>query len=545
MAGIDLFGWRIEPSKAEKPLPSFTDPEHDDGALVVSAGGVFGTFVDLEGTAKNEAELITKYREMYNQPECQLAVDEITNEAIVKEANEVVVEIVLDGLDQPKPVIEAITKEWGAVSKLLDLNNSAYNIFQRWFIDGRVKYNILIDEANPREGIKECRYIDPRKIQKVRTVQRVRQGKVYVNQKVEEFYVYNERGFKGSQVNAPQDTLGNQGLKIASDVMVDIPSGLTDSGNKMVLSYMHKAIKPLNMLRMLEDATVIYKIARAPQKRIFYIEVGNLPKAKAEQHLKDMANKHKNRLIYDPVTGNISDDRKFQTMLEDMWFPRRSDGKATEVTTLPGDNDWNMEPVNYFKRKLFEALDVPMSRLEPNTGILGRSSEISRDELKFQKFINRLRLQFSKLFIEILGKQLVLKGIVTLEDWKEFKNDITFEFSRDNYFAELKDAEIWTERLTLLGIVDEYEGKYFSKEWIQTNVLKLSEDEIKEMDEQIKEESVTDPTAGAYQDYAGTGGVDPDTTMGGVPPGPDTGVDQGQAPTPLSGDMVTPPATPS
>jgi ribosomal protein L12E/L44/L45/RPP1/RPP2 len=490
---IELFGFEIKKKPAEVvEIPSFSPPETDDGALTVSAGGAYGTYLDLEGSAKTEAEIVAKYREMSIQPECEQAIEELVNEAIVKDGNKNIVDINLDDLDSlkvPERIKDLISEEWNTVSELFNFNNYGYEIFRRWYIDGRMYYHVMVDETNPRLGIQELRYIDPRKIRKVRNMRRERRGNIFVNVVVSEFFMYSERGYRGSSMTGME----NQGLRIAKDSIVHITSGLTDKDNKLVLGYLHKAIKPLNQLRMLEDATVIYRISRAPERRIFYIDVGSLPKMKAEQYVKDMMTRHKNRLVYDATTGDIRDDRKFMTMLEDYWLPRREGGRGTEISTLPsGQNLGELSDVRYFEKKLYKALNVPMTRLDPETSgfNLGRSAEITQDELKFQKLINRLRLRFSQLFLHTLEKQLILKGILTSEDWAEYKNKIHFNFNTDSYFSELKDAEILRERLTTLEQITPYVGMFYSQEWVKKNILQQSDEDIEEMQKQIKSEEV-------------------------------------------------------
>ena len=486
---IELFGFEIKRKDDDRDIPSFAIQEVDDGALTVSAGGAYGTYLDLEGSAKTEAEIVAKYREMSIQPECEKAIDEVVNEAIVKDDNKEVVDINLDNLKISDNIKNLIIDEWNTVSELLNINNYGFEIFRRWYIDGRLFYHAMIDENNPRAGIQELRYIDPRKIRKIRAIKRERKGRIFVNVTQDEFYMYNERGFRGASATG----MDNQGLRIAKDSIVHITSGLMDKDNKLVLGYMHKAIKPLNQLRILEDATLIYRISRAPERRIFYIDVGNLPKMKAEQYVKDMMTKHKNRLVYDATTGDIRDDRKFMTMLEDYWLPRREGGRGTEISTLPsGQNLGELSDVTYFEKKLFQALNVPMSRLTPEqSGFnLGRAAEISQDELNFQKFIGRLHLRFSQLFLQILEKQLVLKAICTLDDWEIFKNKIQFNFNHDNYFSELKDAEILRERMNTLTQIQPYIGLFYSQEWVAKNILKMSEEDINEMKKQIKSEDI-------------------------------------------------------
>ena len=490
MAGMELFGFEIKrKDDDEKNVVSFAPKETDDGALTVAAGGAYGTYLDLEGSAKTEAELISKYRDMAIQPECELAVDEIVNEAIVKDLNQDIVDINLDNLEISEPIKNKIIEEFKFITDLLDFNNYGYEIFRRWYIDGRMYYHAVIDEKNPRGGLIELRYVDPRKIRKVRTLKRERRGKIFVNVPGEEFFIYSERSLRGGQ--AVPTGMETQGLKIAPDSMIHITSGLMDKDNRLVLGYLHKAIKPLNQLRILEDATVIYRISRAPERRIFYIDVGNLPKMKAEQYVRDMMTKHKNRLVYDATTGDVRDDRKFMTMLEDYWLPRREGGRGTEISTLPsGQNLGELADVQYFQKKLYKSLSVPMSRIDPETAgfNLGRSSEITQDELKFQKFISRLRLRFSQLFLYALEKQLVLKGIITTEDWKSFKSSINFNFKTDNYFSELKDAEIIRERLTTLQQIQPFIGMFYSMEWVRKNVLQQSDDDIEMMKKQMDEE---------------------------------------------------------
>jgi hypothetical protein len=370
---------------------------------------------------------------------------------------------------------------------MLSYQNMAQDIFRRYYVDGRMYYHIIIDRENPQEGIKELRYIDPRRLRKVREMKKQKDERTGADimQPVNEYYIYNDKVVSGSSSN-----FGPVGVRITTDSIISVVSGLMDSRRAVVLSYLHKAIKPLNQLRMIEDATVIYRISRAPERRIFYIDVGNLPKLKAEQYLRDIMVKYKNKLVYDANTGEVRDDRKFMSMMEDFWLPRREGGKGTEITTLPGgQNLGELEDVKYFQKKLYGALCVPISRLEPNQGFsLGRSSEITRDELKFSKFVDRLRSKFSEVFNQALRVQCVLKGICTDEEWELFKENIHYDFIKDNNFSELKEAELISQRLTLLQSVDPYTGRYFSQKWIQQNVLRLTDDEISEMDQQIEQE---------------------------------------------------------
>jgi len=486
---IKLFGFKIgKDEPAQEQVRSFVPPNDDDNAVSVVGGGVYGTYVDLEGTVKNDSELIRKYREMSLQAECDTAIDDIVNEAIVYQPDEYPVQIVLDKLQQPESIKKKIRDEFGHVLKLLDFGNMGYDIFRRWYVDGRLYYHLIIDDKQPRNGLTEVRYIDPRKIRKVREVSKTRSvpGQTELYKKPIEYYVYSDRGFAKD---------ANQGLKIAPDSICYVHSGITDKDGKVIISHLHKAIRPLNQLRMLEDATVIYRISRAPERRIFYIDVGNLPKIKAEQYLREIMQKYKNKLVYDATTGEIRDDRRFQTMLEDFWLPRREGGRGTEITTLQGgQNLGEIEDVLYFQKKLYKSLGVPISRLESDTGFsLGRASEITRDELKFAKFIARLRNRFTHLFDRMLETQLVLKGICTKAEWQQIKEEIYFDFITDAHFSELKDAEILKERLTLLSDIDQHVGKYFSRAWVRKSVLQQTEDDIKQMDQEMAEEEATEP----------------------------------------------------
>ena len=487
---IELFGFRIGKAEEQKDsVVSFAPPEPDDGSLTIAQGGVFGTTIDLEGTAKNESALITKYREMLLQPECEKAIDDIVNEAIVGDNKEQSVQIILEDTELPSSIKNKVNEEFDTVLSLLHFNTKSYSIFRDWYVDGRLYYHVMIDTKNPRAGIKELRYIDPRKIKKIRSEKRDNNNpnqtnNIVVNKKYDEYFIYQPTGLGTN----------TEGIKIAVDSIAYSHSGVLDQRNYMVLSYLHKAIKPLNQLRMLEDATVIYRLARAPERRIFYIDVGNLPKGKAEQYLRDMMAKHKNKLVYDAETGQVRDDRKFLTMLEDYWLPRRDGGRGTEITTLPGgQNLGEIDDVLYFRKKLYESLNVPTSRLESDGQFnLGRASEISRDELKFSKFVFRLRQKFSEMFFIILEKQLLLKGIMTKQEWNDVKDKIYFDYIEDNHFSELKEAEIIQNRLTILADADQYAGKYFSDTWIRKNVLMMTEDEIEDIKKQIEDEAPKD-----------------------------------------------------
>jgi len=488
----ELFGFTIARKKQEdqqENLPSIVSPTQEDGAIEIAPGGAYGTYVDLEGKAKNEGELVTKYRQMALQPECDSAIQDVVNEAIVVTEDSGPVEIVLDKLDYPENIKKKIHEEFEAIIKLLDFNNNAYDLFRKWYVDGRLYHHIVIDEKNPRQGIKDLRYIDPRKIRKIKEALKEKDARTgaTVFKGMNEYYLYNAGG-----VNSSNQA---QGVKIAKDSISYCHSGLLDERNSMIYSYLHKAIKPLNQLRMLEDAVVIYRLARAPERRVFYIDVGNLPKMKAEQYMRDMMVKHKNKLIYDASTGEVRDDRKFMTMLEDFWLPRREGGRGTEITTLPGGQSLGeMEDVDYFRRKLYKSLNVPITRMDAeNQFNLGRASEITRDELKFNKFVMRLRNRFSILFSDLLEIQLALKGVITRGEWKEMKQDIYYDFQEDNHFTELKETEIMQGRLQILGEVDGFVGKYFSEDWIRKNVLRMTEEEIKDEQKQIDKEAAEAP----------------------------------------------------
>ena len=503
---LNLVGFQISRQKADVEQQSektFAPPSNEDGALTISSAAYYGTYVDLDGTAKNEVELISRYREMAMQPEIESAIDDIINEAIVQNDDGKSIRIIMDDLKQPDKIKKAIEEEFTIVLRLLNYQNMATDTFRRFYVDGRIFYHIIIDEENPTLGIKALRYIDPRKIRKVREIKKEKDTGTAVDvvQTVNEYYIYNDKVVSGSS-----SSYGPVGTRIAKDAIINVNSGLMDSRRAVVLSYLHKAIKPLNQLRMIEDATVIYRISRAPERRIFYIDVGNLPKLKAEQYLRDIMVKYKNKLVYDAQTGEVRDDRKFLSMMEDFWLPRREGGKGTEITTLPGgQNLGELEDVKYFEKKLYKSLNVPVSRLNPESSgfSLGRVGEISRDEVKFSKFVDRQRQKFSEIFDQALRVQCVLKGICTSEEFDEFKENIYYDFLKDNNFAELKEAELVRERLSLLGSVDPYVGRYYSMEWIQRNVLRLSDDDIKEMKKQIDKEKaaglIMDPMQIAQQ----------------------------------------------
>ena len=491
----NLFGFEIrravDPQEEQDKQPAFAPEIEDDGAVMVAAGGAYGTYIDLQGAARTEAELVTKYREMSMHPEVERATDDIVNEAIIVVPKEKIVEINLDDTKLSDNIKKKITAEFENVLSLLDFNKHGFDIFRRWYVDGRMYYHTIIDVTKPSDGIKELRYIDPRKLRKIREIKRKRDRGTQTTQiqTFQEYFIYNEKGFqnKAGEVGTASSM---QGLKIAPDSIVHVTSGLLDPNSTVVLSHLHKAIKPLNQLRALEDATIIYRISRAPERRIFYIDVGNLPKMKAEQYLRDMMTRHKNKVVYDATTGEIRDDRKFMTMLEDYWLPRREGNRGTEITTLPaGQNLGKLEDVEYFQKKLYESLNVPVTRLEQEgTFNFGQTDEVSRDEIKFSKFIDRLRSRFNVLFLSALEKQLLLKNIITDEDWKLIVNSILFDYNQDNFFEQQKESTVNRDRMTTLQMMDPYIGKYYSHEWIRKHILQQSEEQIEEMDEQIMAE---------------------------------------------------------
>ena len=493
---IKLFGFTLGKKdivQVEKPeQASFALPTEsiDDGAITITQNAHYGTYVDLEGSSRNEIELITRYREMSNHPECDMAIDEIVNEAISHTEKGEVLKIVLDNLKQPETIKKKIIEEFNNIQKMLNFSNLADDLFKRWYIDGRIYYHVVVNDKSPKEGIKELRYIDPRKIRKVREIQKDRDPKTGANiiKSLAEYYVYNDRG------TATQTFTANatQGLRIAPESIINVNSGLMDAKNVFVISYLHKAIKALNQLRMIEDAVVIYRISRAPERRIFYIDVGNLPKGKAEQYIRSIMIQYRNKLVYDASTGEIRDERKHMSMLEDFWLPRREGGKGTEITTLPGgQNLGEMEDVKYFQKKLLNALNVPVSRLEQNNGGmmgLGRTTEVTRDEVKFAKFVNRLRNKFAQIFDHALKIQLVLKGVCTSEEWDNFREEIYYDFIKDNNFTEMRDAELLRERVNTATMLDPFVGKYYSSAWIRKNVLQMTDEEIEQMEKEIEEE---------------------------------------------------------
>jgi len=502
----ELFGFSITRLKKQTdPKQAFTQPQADDGTTTIAAGGYFGQYLDMEGTAKTEQDLIRRYREIALHPECDMAIEDIVNEAIVANELKDAIRLRLDEVPFGKDVRRKIEDEFTEVLRLMNFNTKGHDLFRRWYVDGRIYYHKVIDRESPRKGITELRYIDPRKIKKVREVRKRRpdgpmpHGLAIIDE-FEEYYLFNEKGIAGT-------TSG--GIKIAPDTITFVPSGLIDQNKNMVLSYLHKAIKPVNQLRMIEDATVIYRIARAPERRIFKIDVGNLPKVKAEQYLRDVMARYRNKLVYDASTGEIRDDRNYMSMLEDFWLPSREGGRGTDITTLPGgQNLGEISDIEYFRSKLYRSLNVPASRLEASQGFnLGRSTEITRDELKFTKFVQRLRKKFTELFNDILRTQLVLKAVITDEDWYILRDIIQYDFLQDGHFAELKESEMLLERLRVANEVRDYVGKYYSVNYVRKNILKQSDRDIEDINKQIKKEIDTGIISAPSEDVPGGGGA--------------------------------------
>ena len=484
----ELFGFKIERLKSptSDPRQNIVPPSADDGTQVVPAGGFFASYGGFDAGARNELDLIRRYREIALHPECDMAVEDIVNEAITSNENQQSVSLDLTKVEYSNQIKEKIRQSFREVLLLLQFDIKGHDIFRRWYVDGRLYYHKIIDAESPRLGITELRYVDPRKIKKVREMKKgvpmpVPGMPFTAAGKFNEFYLFNEKGIH------PTAASNVGGIKIAPDSIMYCPSGLVDQTKNMVLSYLHKAIKPVNQLRMIEDAVVIYRIARAPERRIFYIDVGNLPKIKAEQYLRDIMSRYRNKLVYDASTGEIRDDRNYMSMLEDFWLPRREGGRGTEITTLAGgQNLGEIADIEYFRQKLYRSLNVPISRLESGQGFnLGRAAEISRDELKFTKFVGRLRKKFTMLFHDLLKTQLVLKGVITIEEWDVLQQQITYSFLQDGFFAELKNSEIMRERVNLVREVEPYIGKYFSNEYVRTNILRQTDLDIEKQDKQI------------------------------------------------------------
>ena len=483
---FEIFGFKIERKSqdiANANIPAFTLPENDDGSAMVSGASAAGYSLDMDGQYKNEVELILKYRDMSQMSDCEIAIDNVVNEAIVVDDILPSVSVVLDKTDLTEGIKKKVRTEFDTVLDLLNFNNYGHDIFRRWYIEGRLYYHIMIDENDPKRGIVELRSLDATKVKKIKQVKTEKTADPRKT-KVSIFptYTYNEAGLHSRS---------SSGIVISGDSIAYSTSGLLNPQKNAVMSYLHKAIKPLNQLRMVEDAIVIYRISRAPERRIFYIDVGNLPKLKAEQYIRDIMTRYKNRLVYDSDTGEVKDDRRHQSMLEDYWLPRREGGRGTEITTLPGgENLGQLEDVEYFQRKLYKAMHVPVSRLEADSGFsLGRESEITRDELLFSKFIKKLQTRFSILFDEIMEKQLILKNIMTAAEWDKVKDKVHYRFEKDHYYSEFKHQETMSQRLDLARNSEEYVGKYYSKEWFRANILRQTADEVEKQDELIAKEA--------------------------------------------------------
>ena len=492
----ELFGFSFNKKVEKSRAPSPIKPSSDDGATSYIAGGYYGQYLDLDGNFKTEYDMVKKYREMAMHPEVDSAIEDIIHEAIVADQNDSPVQVNLDNLDVSDSVKKIIRDEFDYIKNLFGFDSKAHEMFRRWYIDGRMYYHKVIDLDNPQDGIKEMRYVDPHKIKKVRQITKPKTADEFMKYdfgKGEEYFLYNPKGLN--------NTSANSGIRIAKDAISYVTSGLMDTNRNIVLSYLHKGIKVLNQLRMIEDSLVIYRISRAPERRIFYIDVGNLPKVKAEQYLREVMGRYRNKLVYDAATGEIRDDRKYMSMMEDFWLPRREGGRGTEITTLPGgQNLGELTDVQYFQTKLYKALNVPAGRLESGTSFdLGRSAEITRDELKFTKFVGKLRKKFSDIFHDTLKTQLILKSVITPEDWDDMKEHIQYDYLYDNHFTELKNLEMMTEKLNVIAAMDPYVGKYFSTTYIRAEILGQTETQMEEMDVQmaddIEQGRVIDPAS--------------------------------------------------
>ena len=476
------FSFKRKPIEDKKKPISFA-ADNEDGAFEISpTGGYFGQYMDLQGDKfQNDKELIMKYRQISSYPEVDMAIEDICNEAITEESG-VIVSLNLDELKQNSGIKKLIYKEFNSILNITNFKSTAYDIFKRWYVDGRLFYHVIIDENNTGKGIVELRQIDPTKIRKIKEVEKIKDPKTgaEILKEGPEYYLYQD----------DQLTQSGEGLRINPDAIIQVNSGLLNENRDRVIGHLNKALKPINQLSMMEDSLVIYRISRAPERRIFYIDVGNLPKGKAEEYLNNTMNRYRNKIVYDPTTGNIKDEKVHRNVMEDFWLPRREGGRGTEISTLPGgQNLGEIEDIQYFQQKLYRALNIPMSRLtEADAFSIGRSSEITRDELKFQKFINRIRVKFSNLFYESLKRQLILKKIIVPSDWNDIRQGMVIEYSRDNYYAELKDSEILKERIETIQMMDEYIGLFWSKDWVRRNVLKLNDNEIKDIDKQNKDD---------------------------------------------------------
>ena len=527
-----LFGFSIDSSEEKsKSIVSPVPPNNEDGVDNFIASGFYGSYVDIEGVYRTEHDLIKRYREMALHPECDNAIEDVVNEAIVSDLYDSPVEIELSNLNASDKIKNIIREEFRYIKELLDFDRKCHEIFRNWYVDGRLYYHKVIDLKKPQEGIKELRYIDPMKMKYIRQEKKVPKGQTFdigrmdENSKtfypeIEEYFIYTPK--PNYPLGMVSGSGGQKGVKIAKDTIAYVNSGLVDRNKGSVLSYLHKAIKALNQLRMIEDSLVIYRLSRAPERRIFYIDVGNLPKVKAEQYLKEVMSRYRNKLVYDAQTGEIRDDRKYMAMLEDFWLPRREGGRGTEITTLPGgQNLGELSDIEYFQKKLYRALGVPESRIAGGgDGFnLGRSSEILRDELKFSKFVGRLRKRFAQMFNDMLRTQLLLKNIVSPEDWERMEDHIQYDFLYDNHFSELKEAELLTNRVSLMTQIEPYLGKYYSTEYVRKKILRQTDSEIIEIDEQIQQEISAGilPDPNAPVDEMGNP-LPPDATLGAEQP---------------------------
>lgn len=527
---LKLFGWKIIPDEREfdaKSAPQITSPVDTDGSIPLESGDLFQFYINIEGMFKTDAELINKYRSMAMHAEVDSAIEDIINESIVHDEQGKSITIIMDDLEEPDAVKTKIRETFDEVLKLLEFSNYGKDIFRQWYIDGRIYYQVVVDQNNPTKGIKNLVFLDPRKLKKVKNIKRKPNPETGVAaiDEVEEFWLYNDKqDTRVSQPGTPPVWVPSQAIKqhqnsvkLAKDTVVGVTSGLVEPASGSVASYLHKAIRPLNMLRWLEDASLIFRISRAPERRVFYVDVSNMGSKKQEEYLKNMMQKFRNKLVYDPSTGNIIDDRKVMSILEDFWIPRRGEGKGTEIQTLQGGTQQGiMEEIDYFQKNLYKALHVPISRLDSgSTFSLGKSAEITRDEIKFAKFVAGLRGRFTLLFDDLMAKQLVLKKVCSLEEWNLYKEDIHYDFLEDNNYAELKNSELWNSRMSLMGLVDPFVGRYFSMAWVKRTILKQDEEEVKQIKKEIEEET----KSGEFTPPTGLGGAD-------VPPGQEIGPGQ-------------------
>ena len=492
-----LFGFQITRAKDKGEQASFVLPDPESGATTTA--GFYSEFLDIEGQTKSESDLIRRYRSTSEHPECDLAIEDIVNESINVEEYRQSVAINTDNLPYSAKIKRRISDEFSQVLKLLDFTNKAHDVFRRWYIDGRIYFHKIVDEEDPQKGIQELRYIDALKIKRIRKIEKAETKKKSPSLKViEDYYLYNEQGV--TSANSGSSGPVGASIKITADAIAMCASGLFDPTKALVLSYLHKAIKPVNQLRMIEDAVVIYRISRAPERRIFYIDVGNLPKVKAEQYLKDVMNRYRNKLVYNASTGEIKDDRQQMSMLEDFWLPRREGGRGTEITTLPGgSNLGEIDDILYFQKKLYRSLNIPISRLETESGFnLGRGAEITRDEVKFTKFVQKLRKKFNNLFNNILKSQLILKGIVAEDDWVSIKENLSYMYMKDGHYAEMRDMDLLRDRLEVLNTLEPFIGQYFSKKYVQKQVFRMSDEEIDSMQKEIESEPGSDEGEDEY-----------------------------------------------